>query len=200
MNQNNFGDDSKINLVLDLDNTIISSVELKDLDRMKYKHEKLPYKEMEDYRVYARPYLREFLDYAFKNFKVTIWTAADIEYATFIIDKFVLRTHHKNSDKTNERKLNMIFHSKNCDQSQNKYDKESPKDLRYLYNFSGYTKDNTIIVDDHEHVLRANPKQTIAAYYFDVMKKNASKDDFLLDAISKLELIKSKYEKTGSVL
>lgn len=188
---------SKLNLVLDLDNTLISSISINEMKRISnIKNRKLDFKVMEKYyNVYYRPHLKKFLDYAFKNFHITIWTAASRDYATFIIDNILMEPSHPNLSP--KRQLKMFLYDDNCDQSQEFYDNRSPKDLRYLYNFEGYHPCNTIIMDDLPDVYDANPKQTLSAVYFDAKKKDSDKDDFLIYAISELEKIKHTFETSG---
>lgn len=211
---------SKINLVLDLDNTLISSISFREMKRLKNLDKRnLKYKVMEKYyHVYYRPYLAEFLEYAFANFHVTVWTAASRDYAAFIIDNILIDNepvtassihdavtyHDSKSVKTNmkgrlipRRQLKMFLYDENCDQSQKFFDGDSPKDLRYLYNFKGYKPCNTIIMDDLPEVYEANPKHTLRAPYFDAKKQDSENDKFLLDAIEKLKVIKKKFEEEG---
>jgi TFIIF-interacting CTD phosphatase-like protein len=203
---------SKINLVLDLDNTLISSISFREMKRLKnLDKRKLKYKVMhKDYRVYYRPYLAEFLEYAFANFHVTVWTAASRDYAAFIIDNILIdekpvtsSVHDPRYIKTNirgrviPRQLKMFLYDENCDQSQKFFDKDSPKDLRYLHNFEGYRPCNTIIMDDLPEVYDANPKHTLRAPYFDAKKEESEEDTFLLEAIEKLKEIKKKFDVEG---
>ena len=78
------------NFFLDLDQTIICSETLKDLkeyENYKDKMKKYKYKNMDDcYIVFERPNLQSFLDFLFKNYNVSIWTAASKDYALFIIE------------------------------------------------------------------------------------------------------------------
>jgi hypothetical protein len=192
---------SKINLVLDLDNTLISSVSFKELEKIKnIKDRKLNFKEMENYyRVFYRPHLKEFLEYAFENFHVTVWTAASRDYASFIIEEILMENNNKGIYKSkNPKQLKMFFYDDNCEESQNFFDKDSPKDLKYLYKFNNkFHRCNTIIMDDLYDVYKANPKQTLRAVYFDAKKKESENDTFLLEAIKKLEEIKLRYESNG---
>ena len=193
---------SKINLVLDLDNTLISSISNREMKRLKnIKSRKLKYKDMDSYyRVFYRPHLKEFLEYAFDNFHVTVWTAASRDYAMFIIDNILLNDpdHKKHKyDISQKRHLKMFLYDDNCDESQELYNSDSPKDLRYLYHFKGYHPCNTIIMDDLYEVYQANPKQTLRAVYFDAKKEESEKDTFLLEAMKKLEEIKERYKTKG---
>lgn len=197
-------DPNKLNIIIDLDNTILSSVSFRELKNMKNKKKNMRSKDMGDhYRVFLRPYVHEFLDYIFKHFNVTVWTAAEQDYAMFIVDEIILNPEEYDSDMVMknrpERKLKMIFHRKNCDQSQEKYHKDSPKDLRYLYHFPGYHRCNTIIIDDNREVIGANPKQVIPAKYFDIKKEDAKHDSFLLEAIQELEKIRKEHQNGGCI-
>ena len=74
-----------INILLDLDQTCISAESL-DGDEPEFnyqnpkhlkKAQKYRYEDMDGYyMVFERPGLQEFLDFLFKNFNVSIWTAA----------------------------------------------------------------------------------------------------------------------------
>jgi hypothetical protein len=184
----------KINLVLDLDNTIINSLSPHEVSRINMKKNTLKYhtmtkgKSSRDYyfKVFERPHLQMFLDYAFDNFHVSVWTAASRPYASFIIDNIIIQNKP-------QRKLRMFLYDDNCEQSQDLYNENSPKDLQYLYHFEGFAPCNTIIMDDLKDVFNANSKQTIRADYFDVKNPKSQHDDFLLRAIEDLKKIKKTF-------
>ena len=97
----------KFNIVLDLDQTLISSEDLKDFvpDQKKmshFKHAKMD----NSYITFERPHLQEFLDFLFKNYNVSIWTAATKNYALFIINKFIRKRG---------RNIDFIFFSYHCE-------------------------------------------------------------------------------------
>lgn len=184
------------NVVLDLDNTLICS--LTHDEYILNKHQKhLSVLESVDmdgmYQVYLRPHLKEFLIYLFKNFDVTIWTAASMSYGIFIIKEILLK-QLESEEELKRKNFKLFLYDKNCERSQKKFNKNSPKDLRYLYKLPEYNKCNTLIIDDLIHVYEANNKQTIRADYFDASKKNSVDDDFLLRCIDKLEEIKENYK------
>ncbi len=69
--------ENKINLVLDLDNTLISSVPLSSAEKSNIIN--LNSKDMDTYyRVYYRPGLEDFLNYIFDNF------TGDINFGGFL--------------------------------------------------------------------------------------------------------------------
>ena len=72
-NGNNLNKNKKMNLVLDLDNTVICSLSFDEVEKISKSQQKvidkLRYVDMgKYYRVYFRPYIHEFLDYIFKYF------------------------------------------------------------------------------------------------------------------------------------
>ena len=84
-------EECRMNIILDLDNTIINA--LADSDRKKLPADfssKFKVRDMIPFfRIYARPHIEEFLDYLFSNFNVAIMTAAEKDYALFIVKHFI---------------------------------------------------------------------------------------------------------------
>jgi hypothetical protein len=200
-NENMFFDPNKINLVLDLDNTLISSKEMNHPIVDELKHIR-----MENYyRVYLRPYLQEFLDFAFKNFNVCIWTAASKSYAFFVNKRIVEEPRKYDSDfimlDKPTRKIKILLYGRNCEESMSLFSSESPKDLKYLFVQEDkiFTKCNTIIIDDLAEVNEVNKGNSIRIPYFDSENNGASEDDFLLRTMDILNFQKKKFEKTGCI-
>jgi RNA polymerase II subunit A small phosphatase-like protein len=96
----------KKNLFLDIDNTLVNSV--------MYSNNRI--------KVYKRPYLDEFLDYVFKHFNVSIWTAANKNYAQYIINTVILVKP--------DRTLHYLLYDEHCKLSKTFYG--NLKDLRLL--------------------------------------------------------------------
>jgi TFIIF-interacting CTD phosphatase-like protein len=112
-----------------------------------------------EYIIFERPGLQEFLDYLFKNYNVAVWTAASKDYALFVIQKFILTKP--------ERKLDFIFYSYHCDQS--KKIKKGLKSLCMLwdvYKLKRYNEKNTIIIDDNPLVLKNQEKNVVPVVEF----------------------------------
>jgi carboxy-terminal domain RNA polymerase II polypeptide A small phosphatase len=88
-------------LVLDLDETLIyatyDSTELLDIAPDFWVGPSI--------RVFKRPGVHEFLDYALNNFRVSVWTAAGGDYALTVIN---------NLFGSSESKLEFIFTSERC--------------------------------------------------------------------------------------
>lgn len=169
-------------LVLDLDHTLICSEDDFNEDKHSDLMKKLKCKDMDGYyMVFERPGLQKFLDYIFANFTVSVWTAASKDYALFIIEHMVI-AGNKN------RKLDWIFFSYHCDLSQNL--KDGTKDLRMIweeYGIEGYSKDNTVIIDDYDEVFATQPGQCIKAPVWEVMDKDSEHDKFLISAVPELK-------------
>ena len=190
---------NKPSIILDLDQTLISAESSEEINFEKYKDKesKFRYDDMYDrgeliYRVYSRPHLQEFLDYLFKNFNVTIWTAASKDYALFIINKIVLNNQA-------ERKLDFIFFSYHCDLSKKK--KKHSKELSMLWdvhNIEGYSSKNTIILDDYKaDVHKCQPNNCIIAPAFEFTKEQSEKDTFLIELMPELDKMKKRIEDSN---
>lgn len=163
----------RLNIVLDLDNTLISSVPLGKTQKCR-----LPFRDLKpDYRIYERPHLQPFLSWLFDNFNVGVWTAASRSYATFVVDEFILRKN---------RKLDFILYDKHCNQSNDTFG--ALKKLRLLERIGiDYSIKDTLIVDDNPEVYSAQPNNCISVIPFD-MEKNPclSFDDELLHVKRKI--------------
>ena len=183
----------KNNLLLDLDQTIISGEASEDIDFNKYKEKSKLFRsdDMDGYYIiYSRPYLQEFLDYAFANFNVTVWTAATKDYALFICENIIINNKP-------ERKLDFIFFSYHCDLSK-KYKKYS-KELCMLWDvhkLPGYSEKNTVIIDDYKaDVHKCQPNNCIIAPPFEFTKEGSENDTFLKDIIPEIEKMKIRMEQ-----
>jgi TFIIF-interacting CTD phosphatase-like protein len=172
-----------MNVILDLDSTLINSVEPKNLSAVDpkatsgLKYFDFIHNGVFQYRIFARPHLQDFLDYLFKNFNVAVFTAADKEYAYAIIKKFILTRPN--------RKLDFIFTRYHFEQGAMMYQKAKPLDMIFnLYKRQGYTPDNTYIIDDLSDVWQANPKNTVHAPAFEILKHSNGKYNFNPECVS----------------
>ena len=122
-----------MNIVLDLDNTLIYS-------SFKPKRNTLNY---EGYYIRARPHLEWFLQMLFTMFAVSVWTAAERQYAEFVVDNFINK---------NGRKIHYLFSREDVKQSEKYYG--SKKDLRLLKDIYKIPLFNlpTIIIDDLKEI------------------------------------------------
>lgn len=183
----------KMNVVLDLDQTLISAEDwdTQDFKKHKEKAKKFTFHDMDGYYiVFERPHLQSFLDYLFANFNVSVWTAASKDYALFIIDKIILAKPG--------RHLDWVFFSYHCDISKSK--KGGTKDLGMFwdeYKLIGYNSDNTVIIDDYEEVYETQPNNCIIASPFEFDKDDSENDKYLQDLQKSLSSMKEKNPAKG---
>lgn len=200
-----------INILLDLDQTLISAEvlqededdidedyeeEIYDIDEYKMKAINFDFENMDNYYViFARPGLQRFLDFLFANFNVSVWTAASKDYAMFIIEKMILMNKP-------ERKLDYVFCSYHCKITDKV--KNGTKDLSILwdkYKLPGYNKNNTYILDDYDEVYETQPDNCIIAEPFYFTHEGSENDQFLGKLTNKLKKLKKRMSRNddGSV-
>jgi TFIIF-interacting CTD phosphatase-like protein len=182
-------------LILDIDNTVLytSGRELKGADRKDKYDFTLDMTSTQKAYVYLRPYLKEFLEYAFANFQsVSVWSLGNFSYISEILKKI-----HK------KLKINLPFKFVfTAEDTPEKYYKDegitmSIKDLNIIwddpkYKAAGITKHNTIFIDDRADVLRETPGNHVP-----IKKYVAQKDDKeLLKLILYLDKIGDKKKIT----
>ena len=175
-------DTRRKNVILDLDNTLISAEGLEDFPfedtLMKQKALKFAIHDMDGYYiVFERPYVQDFLDYLFENYDVSIWTAASKDYALFIIKHIILKKH--------TRHIKYILFAYHCDLSKKFYNGNS-KDLRLIWDtldLEGYSTANTVIIDDLEEVYNTQPRNSIHIPAFEILEDYSDYDKELQHAI-----------------
>jgi len=175
----------KDHVVLDLDQTLISSEDTNDYDKEKTK--KFKSHDMDGtYMVFERPHLQEFLDYLFSNFKVSVWTAASKDYAMFII-KEVIQNGRK------DRELEWVFFSYHCDISKKLTGKtKNLKILETEFKLPNYSFEKTLILDDYDEVYKTQPDNCILVEAFEYSDENSPKDNHLKKVQKQLKKLKSK--------
>lgn len=181
----------KYNVLLDLDNTIISSLSRKE-EKKKHrsKFNKFVWENLKgEYKVFERPGLQEFLDFLFENFNVSVWTAASKSYALFVIDNFILIEP--------ERRLRHVFFSYHCSKSIEVSDAQ--KDLSMLWNEFGleeyYKECDTLIIDDSEEVCETQPGNCLLVRPFEFQEKHSHEDDELLGRVKPILITLLEKEK-----
>lgn len=185
------------NIVLDLDNTLISAEPATEFpyekEGMIDKCLKFPFYNMDDYYiVFERPHLQEFLDFIFENYNVSIWTAATQSYALYIIQHIILSKP--------ERKLDFIFFSYHCSISKKKR-KDCTKDLSLLYRIfklKGFSKKNTLIIDDLDEIYNRQPENCIHIKEFNILDEGSENDTELLKIKNSLSSEKSTSSKKSN--
>lgn len=186
------------NVFLDLDNTIINSLEPEEIENLGVKSQKrLKLFQSEplddDYVVFLRPKLQKFLDFLFKNFNVSVWTAGSKAYMTFIVDKIILIKP--------ERKLDLVLNDVHCDYATKNLG--CIKNLSYLWKVAqlpGYYEWNTFLIDDLEEIYLNDKKHVMRAKSFEVLENDSENDRFLMTAQRRLKRILKKGESAKKKL
>jgi len=162
----------RINIFLDLDNTLICSLaKYEENPIFKPRMKKFRWENMEgSYKVFERPGLQDFLDFLFKNFNVSVWTAASKSYALFIIEEFIYKNHP-------ERNLDYILFSYHCKRSKKLEDTQKALNiLKDAFNLRNFHMDNTYIIDDHPEVYSAQPDNCINVKPFEFTERKSYED------------------------
>lgn len=184
--------EKKFNILLDLDQTLISAEAEEEYDFIanRDKAKLFDFHDMDGYYiVFERPGLQKFLDFLFKNFNVSVWTAASKDYALFIVNKIILQNKP-------ERNLDWIFFSYHCDLSKKLL--KGSKDLSILwelYKITGYSPENTVIIDDYDEVYNTQKNNCIVALPFEFTDSNSDVDSYL----EKLEENLENYRNSPNV-
>ncbi len=186
-------------MLCDLDATLINSLSIREelpLAPKEFQAKFSSHIMTGHYVVFERPYLQEFLDYLFATFDVSVFTAADKDYALFVADNIILQGRP-------ERKLQYLFYGTHSAYSEGYY--HSPKDLRLLwevFQLPGFTPCNSVILDDLADVYEANPTRTIRAPKFELvsddkkLRPEVEHDTFLLQAVGELERRRKEFVKS----
>jgi hypothetical protein len=164
---------TKMNLILDLDDTLINTFNFnfynnKNIEINNGNDSTISILHLPNFLglVYIRPYLFEFLEYAFTNFNISIWTASTTIYCKEIL-KIIL------SDSQFSKAIVILARDNNnyVDIKTNKIYKDVirnniiQKPLDLLWNDKQlseiFTKENTLIIDNNSQILIENPHNSL---------------------------------------
>jgi RNA polymerase II subunit A small phosphatase-like protein len=159
-------------LILDLDETLIHS-------EFEYQMEgnydfKISFDDDSLIFVKKRPNLNIFLEYAFKNFKVAIWTASTEKYAKSILEQC----------KVDIKKLEFLWTREKCIIKNGFYHSYG---LKNLSNINYIELKDILIIDDVEETASNNPDNLIL-----IKPYIYGKDKELLEIIKYLEIVKNE--------
>jgi TFIIF-interacting CTD phosphatase-like protein len=176
------------NIILDLDQTIISSEYHDRFNERLYasKMKRLHHLRMPgEFVIFQRPHLQEFLDYIFKNFNVSVWTAASRDYGLYIVENFILTKP--------ERHIDFFFYSYHCNFCMKTENKLKPLNVLWdTFGLINYNQNNTMIIDDNWDVYKTQPKNTFMIKEFKYDDPDSEKDDELAKLIVLLKKYKIK--------
>lgn len=171
-------------IVLDIDETLISSRvvgedELDTIDQNRFDFNFTLEWKSETYYVFIkkRPFIDEFIEYLINNFEIAVFTAADREYATKILQH--LGIYDKLKFFKSRESLSIGFDWFKLFVYLKKLKSIPDIDLK-----------KTVIIDDTKEVANRNSKNLIHVNSFQWNKKDSDSDATLLKIISLLEQIK----------
>tara|TARA_B100001093_G_C26838865_1_gene1019614 strand:- start:2335 stop:2928 length:594 start_codon:yes stop_codon:yes gene_type:complete len=172
----------KINLILDIDETIVKTIvpshnNLNLLDKEGVKQISIFNKK---YLVFFRPNLENFIDFCFNNFNIGFWTAGSSIYCNIILKIILSDEQYKNCSIIFARDDNNYVNLKTNKVYSNVTDKNSiRKPLSLLWSEEVFkeifNKENTIIIDDNPNIKIDNPNNSILIKEF----KKESNDNVL---------------------
>ena len=151
---------NKLLLVLDLDETLVSTTfnnSAFDAVNDIKKYDKPPSLIWENYYIFLRPFVNEFLNYCLTNYNVAIWTASSSIYANKIVD--LLFGKHRN-------KLKFIYtrdHTLKINKQLGMYapiTTEYIKQLKKVQQFR-FSLDKTLVIDDNPESYSQNVNNAI---------------------------------------
>ena len=162
--------EQKLNIVLDLDNTLLCAVDFREINNRNFDNvfnEKLKYvdfifEEKPLYRIFLRPNLEDFLDFLFEEFNVSVFTNAEKDYADFVVRNIILNS-------SQSRKLDFVFYRYHSNIVLQNYGKM--KDLRFIWDMAHiyyFFPSNTIIIDDLYLVKQSNFYNCLAIKPFEI--------------------------------
>lgn len=204
-----------MNIILDIDETLIYFINSK---YRKHSWDKLSSEEQAKYEFYSkgpnanvviiRPYIREFLRYLFRYFRVSLWTLSDREYAQGIADMLLKLLGGKSA----AYRFAHIFSADDDDDHETGASgmNGNNKDLNWLWYqypdlYPCFAECNTILIDDlpNNALNKANRHNSIKidpfALFGEVKARtdpyeDVSKDDVLKQIVELLKVVR-KYQK-----
>jgi hypothetical protein len=167
------------NIILDVDETLISTIINVDSGKI--------------IKIIQRPYLTQFLNYLFKNFKsVSIWSAGRKDYVNSVLNKI----------KPKDKNFRFVYTQDDCDYKSvfprgeicnsrhTDYKIIMIKKLSKVFKKNkDMSKFNTIIIDDKEETFQENIENAIHINRFTGIEND---DTCLLKVAEKLNEIKTK--------
>ena len=80
--------------------------------------------------------------------------------------------------------------------------KKGTKDLSLLWDtfkLSGYTKENTVILDDYDEVYKTQPENCIIVVPFEFNKDNSDSDNFFNKLMPQMRILNEKIKSGESI-
>lgn len=174
-----------MNIILDLDNTLISAVELDGYNEKTNLEKSRKFESFDVdnyYKVFKRPNVDKFIKFLFENCKhVSVWSAGTKDYVLKIVDElFIKKGYHPH----------FVFFLYHCNLSDKNH--KGIKDLDMVVKHFKYDKDKTYIVDDLDDVIHINKQNSFHIKDFEYYNKNSENDKELLRIMEKIKKINNQ--------
>ena len=200
-----------LNLIFDLDQTLIDSVAISETEPTTLQTDKRhteifiineKYKGKTSYIITCRPYSSFLLRYCFKNFNVGFWTAGTLTYGLEILKKLLYPEEFKKCICIIGRTKSTISYWKCKDHNNNiefkipTLDGHVTKPLSLLFNdnknYRNFKESNTILIDNSPWNIIPNQKNSI----YIVNSCTQKSDNLLFLLYKKLDTIKNTKDVT----
>jgi len=138
-------------IILDLDETLVHAVPFKELAAAgRAPFGDFKYHVFDQYVIFERPHLAEFLRALSAQYTISVWTAASESYAHFIVDNILAPLV--------SRPIPVVLHSAHCQKSRALTGILKHLDILYEAppGAPKYKRGDTILVDDNPGVLAQN--------------------------------------------
>lgn len=111
------------------------------------------------YLIFERPFLGPFLK-SLRNKRVAIWTAADRQYAEYIV-KFIIQPYlHP------KQPIEFVWSRSSCDESSSRFGVLKNLDLVFEKHGPKFNRENTLIIDDNYDLLNQKNKVFVIKKFF----------------------------------
>jgi hypothetical protein len=169
-------------LILDIDSTLVHSVKLVHPEWAK----KFNTIKSDEYHIFIRPHVTEFLEYISKNYTIGIFSAGESHYVNFIVKEVI--------QKYSNIQPKFILSKDDFDIC--KYESGDIKSLDWVsQKYPEFNKQNTLIIDDYVLVKNSNPNNTYLIKAFEVCNEVKSSIELnnILKADNMLILLERLY-------
>jgi len=190
---------NKINIIFDLDQTLIQSIFNFDVNIKVPKNThsvKLNLKD-EQFILFFRRHVNDLLNYCFDNFNVGFWSVGNVGYVNTVLDNLISEKHKNKINlilaRLDIKKTHCIYQNQLTKKKYkvNRYNYQTVKSLDLLFEHKDFKhifkKKNTILIDDSAYNISVNKYNSIQIPQFCYNKQ----DNILLELIKWFKKIKN---------
>ncbi len=164
-----------MNIIFDLDETLVQTLDINFEDNKTYLVENpslsniailnIPGNNRSTF-LYIRPYFLKLIDFCYRHFYVSFWTAGTDKYCNSIINILLTPEQKKITkiilSRDSQDKTKIINNKNGNSYSIEDYNQQKPLDLLWEnYDFQNFNKKNTLIIDNSYNVTKYYPYNSI---------------------------------------